>query len=639
MSCFDLPRIHFAGHFQCDVSTINNDVRHYDNEGFRPKYQEPGTDNGGWNPAGTAIFRFSQCRVTGVRDERGLITDPALDPVIGVLLENADARAPGKMVDLDPQQQMVSQIWGMQVRLQSADGQALLQGDYEPAAFTNLWQRQQSGQPMDQQLACCFTSILSGVQWPPSLPSRALAALRQASAAGFLSLHMNVWGYARDPVNQRYSLGRVNGTIAPWQPNEPQWFALGRQMSADTPSSPFVPKRKVYWFTCHQDVDRQCVSADLGNCLPVQTGDGPIQDVGKLLLAVSIEPLTGWLASIAPGKVVLLGEVSYLQQDWYAQTAGIVDLDYSADPALRSLIATRPLLLLTPGSGGGFDVVNQETLDGMYLRADAFVARMNPGAVATVDLYATQWGWPMPDARIDLSATEGFMGGSGAGDQPLDPPVPIPDIGKPADAFAYPPTVGTDRVGRARLPMKTAPQGPGNPRGYIDGQLYGIACALAADPPAQRRKAIDYISVLAFDRRPMAGPPTWHADIQPIFTQYGNLYPIMSRYVVDLSDYASVCAKVDILKLAFSLPLADPNHMPVTRDLSDDKRTMILYWLSHPGADGKPLLGTPVTAVSTVPAARVEPVPVPVTELDNAGKTTVIRAYMARQARKQEDTP
>ena len=116
-------------------------------------------------------------------------------------------------------------------------------------------------------------------------------------------------------------------------------------------------------------------------------------------------------------------------------------------------------------------------------------------------------------------------------------------------------------------------------------------------------------------------------------------HPIMSRYVVDLSDYESVCARIDILKLAFSLPLHDPNHMPVTRDLSDDKRTMILYWLKHPGVDGKPLLGTPIAAESAAPTAQVEAVPVPVNELDNTGKTTVIRAYMARQARKQEDTP
>jgi hypothetical protein len=35
-------------------------------------------------------------------------------------IQNADRRAPGKLVDLDPRQQLVSQIWGMQVPLVNA---------------------------------------------------------------------------------------------------------------------------------------------------------------------------------------------------------------------------------------------------------------------------------------------------------------------------------------------------------------------------------------------------------------------------------------------------------------------------------------------------------------------------------------
>jgi hypothetical protein len=84
--------------------------------------------------------------------------------------------------------------------------------------------------------------------------------------------------------------------------------------------------------------------------------------------------------------------------------------------------------------------------------------------------------------------------------------------------------------------------------------------------------------------------------------------------IVDLKSYVSVCANVHILKLAFGLPVEDPNSMPVTRDLSDAKRKAILRWLSEPGADGKPLEGTPrgpVAAVAmrhaTVPEADESP--------------------------------
>ncbi len=91
----------------------------------------------------------------------------------------------------------------------------------------------------------------------------------------------------------------------------------------------------------------------------------------------------------------------------------------------------------------------------------------------------------------------------------------------------------------------------------------------------------------------MPEAPTWYDDIQPLFAQYGNLYPIMSRYVVDLNDYASVCTRIKTLQLAFSLPRRDPNHMPVTRDLGRDDREIVLKWLSTPDEDGQPRLGRP----------------------------------------------
>jgi hypothetical protein len=39
MSYLDTPRLVFRGWFQADVSTINNDVRMYQNQSFTPAYQ------------------------------------------------------------------------------------------------------------------------------------------------------------------------------------------------------------------------------------------------------------------------------------------------------------------------------------------------------------------------------------------------------------------------------------------------------------------------------------------------------------------------------------------------------------------------------------------------------------------------
>jgi hypothetical protein len=127
--------------------------------------------------------------------------------------------------------------------------------------------------------------------------------------------------------------------------------------------------------------------------------------------------------------------------------------------------------------------------------------------------------------------------------------------------------------------------------------------------------------------------PTWYQDIQPLFTQYGNLYPIMSQYVVDLTDYDAVVQRLSILQLAFSLPVHDPNHMPVTRDLGAGDRDTILKWLSSPGPDGKPLLGSPPVELAPLAApatAGEEADEVEAEPLQGAGKTLVIRQFKAR---------
>jgi hypothetical protein len=151
---------------------------------------------------------------------------------------------------------------------------------------------------------------------------------------------------------------------------------------------------------------------------------------------------------------------------------------------------------------------------------------------------------------------------------------------------------------------------------------------------------MNYISVLVFDKKVVPEKPTWYQDIQPLFTQYGNLYPIMSPYVVDLTDYDSVVQRLSILQLAFSLPMRHPNHMPVTRDLSTGDRDTILKWMSLRGPDGKPLLGSPpvesvlLAAPVTTPSEQIEEVEAE--PLQGAGKTLFIRQYKERQRAKLE---
>lgn len=616
MSYLDLPRLHFRGWFQADVSTVNNDVRFYQNASFVPEYQQL-NQNGSWNPEGTGVFRFLDCAVTSFD---------------GVTVQNADNRAPGKLVDLDPQQQMVSQIWGMQVRLVDGAGKTLVQGEFKAAAFINLWLRQQTGIRQDQQLAAAYQSVLKYVEWFDISGFPLLQTLRSVTQFNQLSIDFNVYGYSRDATIPRFTMGHMVGTIGPYFRGEPEQFVRGRQFTYTyNKSQDFtVPDGGMGNMQAKVSSDGNTVTADFGNSFPIETADSPLQDIGKVFLGVLTSNPSSILATINADQVVIIGEVPYLTAGWYDKTAGVMDFDLSGNGQARQLIAANPLVVISPAASG-YNVRLQESLDGQYVRTDNFVYRMDPGQNYEIELYADRFGVPIPNAAINLSSTEGFMGGSGGGDtvSPVTrPTAAIPDIATPPDAVQWPASVTANNNGYATAPINASREGPGTPRGYISGQLYGIGYQLASQPAGYASNPMNYVSVLAFSKKELPETPTWYRDIQHLFTQNNNLYPIMGRYVVNLSDYHDVVQRIRILTLAFALPPDDPNHMPVTRDMGAGDRATILKWLNTRGPDGLPPLGTPSQSpVVMSPTAVDEEAEAALAKLlpeQAAGKTAVL---------------
>ena len=138
MSYLDRVRLHFAGEFRADVSTVNNDATHYDSANFSEDFQKP--PNGSWQPAGTGAWRLVNCRVTrACYDDGTSANDPATDPVISMKVTEGDGRVSAKLVDLDPMQQLVSTIYGLQVRIVSLDGTTLLTGEFQAAPFYDIF--------------------------------------------------------------------------------------------------------------------------------------------------------------------------------------------------------------------------------------------------------------------------------------------------------------------------------------------------------------------------------------------------------------------------------------------------------------------------------------------------------------------
>ncbi|MDQ3675252.1 MAG: hypothetical protein M3401_00385, partial [Actinomycetota bacterium] len=569
-------RLHFHGQFQATVSTVNNSTTNFDNATFQPQFQEQG-NQGSWNPGGDADWRLLGCEVTAATLADGSPAG-ADDPVLSCLVADSDRKVPGKLVDLDPEQQMCSMIFGLEVRVCDARGDTLVIGRFEPVAFTELWPRaRSSGSSGDPPLGAFYQSVITDLEWSDAASSSAmLSALREAATDGLLSMKFNVDGYDWTFGSETFGRGRIVGTIGVASADEPRHFVAGRHFLPGAAGSALN--------NCVAVVDEALgkVLLDLGNAIPTRTPGGPLTDIGTLTLEHG-------------GGTI--GEIAYQQTEWYERTAGVVAL-----PADRSLtaeelaaIADAPLSITVDSTTTGTAGAIAEAPGGVYARADQFVFRLDAGDIAPARVFATRFGQPHAGAQI-RSRQDPSRLQAGPGDPP---------VATPASAIDFPADVVTGPDGVAELPI-TASE-PGNPRGFIDGQVYGVRPALTqtlGPGSSYPRTPWNFISLLVHDTFHADDPPTWFGSLQPVFEQYSNLYPVMDRFL-DLSSYQSVCENRHLLLLAFGLAIDDPNSMPVTRDLSTSARQAILRWLTDVGADGNPLQGAapPREAKRPPPAA------------------------------------
>lgn len=594
MSYLNPLRLHFAGKFQANVSTVNNDPGHFDNASFKKSYQSMQGPNfippNGWfNPQGDATWRFLGCAVTAAWTPEGAVTS---DPVLQCIVADSDTQAPAKLVDLDSEQQLVSEIWGLQVRIADSDGNTLMSGDFVPAAFLDIWDRALETSGGDVDAGAMYQSVLTNLRWADVSGSNFLTALKNAATDGMLSIKFNVDGINLTFTSPDFMCGRIVGTIGPATPSEPLHLVLGRQFmtaSSSPPGSFFSPAGGINFFPAVVDADAGCIFLDLGNAISTNaTSPSGMTNLGDLSLTVagSSTPL---------GTIPSTGNGSYATDPtWYPRTAGIVAMPLTA--AQISAIAAAPLTLASSST-----TTISEWPNGAFVRADTYVYRMSPGDSVQTDVYATQWGQPLAGTSVTLTADPSQLQPSN-----LLHPHDVPPVATPADAISFPSTITTDSGGKASFALTGSD--PGSPRNFsdgygIDGQVYGVRPGFT-DPSLTTGpiNQWNFISILLWSAFTASNPVAW-TDVEPIFVQYGNLYPVMSRFM-DLGDYTSVVNHASLLSLAFGLDPSNPNAMPVTRDLSPAKRQAILSFLANPqpGAVAKPL-------AAAAPKAEEEPSP------------------------------
>jgi hypothetical protein len=578
-------RLHFAGQFQADPSTVNNEVRHYDTSQFQPGWQQLEADfdpttgaytnpNGWWNPDGSGSFRLVGCTVTSVAylDVHGSPTTSTTDSIVGMQIMGANTRVAGKLVDLDPQQQMVSQIWGMLVRLTNGTTD-LFSGSFAAAPFTDMWSRAQGpGSSGDIGASAVYQSVIGPVTWGDPGDSTLLQQLIAAAPDGLLSIKFNVDSYNMNIGTPGFTLGRCVGTIGPASPSEPQFFTLGRHLM---PSYTFnqvtgpTPVGPMYFMPCA--LQGSTLYADFGNALPTTTPGSDMAPIGTVQLGT---------LDANDNFTELATLENYASAGWYEQTAGIQA--FTIDPPA---IQSNRLAVSVAGT-----TTLMENTDGLYVRADNFVYRLNANEAANVTVWGTQYGIPIAGIAISVAADPTQLQTGPEANDPLTNSITIYDPAQPANIISFPGTLTTAANGQATLTINTI--NPNTPRVYMDGQVFGVRCLPAAtaaaigNPPAilsdQNTPMTafgfdpwDFVSLLVWDEYDQ--PATW-ANVAPILAQYAVLYPVMDQ-LIDLTSETEVNQQAALLQLVFGLPVTDPNSMPVTRDLSDAKRAMLLQYL------------------------------------------------------------
>ncbi len=599
MSYLNDPKIIFTGDFKSDVSTVNNDVRHYDNSSFQKRFQLPSVgkvQNGWWNPEGGANFTFLNCTVKKGFLPNGQIFDDKQDLIIGTIVSGSTDKPAGKMVDLDPQMQMTSELWALSIRFSTAEGELLLEGDLQPTGFRDLQQRQfprddtrtaqQNYVRNRQPLGASWTSVLTNLKWGSKAnKSILLKTLKSKTQGGKLSVNLNGFGYYYSHVDGRFSMGKIIGTIAPWIKGEPNLFAPARRLYG-TIGNYFGYINYLY------DDQNKRVNIDLGNSLPI---NGPLGKADihfpKIKFGISklksVDYPTGGSTQpvIASDNILEIGTLNLEgDPDWLAQSGGIISYNLSTDG--QTLIKDHQLLLYVE-DGAKNIVYARESIDGLFMRADKNVFRMDlPKDVQHTDFYAYQWGKPLPGAEIEVQLKPPMKGqGGGPSSDPRPPKAPIPVINIPTGKIELTKSIRTDKNGFAKCTLDANDLKKFKPRGYIDGQIYlydyGISGVNNLD-----QYSLDWLFVHLRSPYSIPAKPTWK-DVAPIWIQFGNLYPIMSKYIVDMSVREEVLKHKNILLFAFTRGINEPMYMPVTRDMSKGQINTLIKWLKDHSADEK----------------------------------------------------
>ena len=586
------PRIHFVGRFRADVATDNNEDINYLYSSLNDSLLKRG-----WNPIGTNTWAMIDCVITSavynVNGETVTVTNPEDDGVIGLPLINNPERAFAKIVDVDPDQQLSSTIYGMDlgVNWDPNDESRVnaFHGQFHPSVITrDVWPRQSpSGVTLQQPFASHSVSQLENVHWGPTENSEALRQIKELSQNKSLSITFAIFNYTRPPTEDWFTYGNLVGSIGVAEPEESLAFPENRSMMpkgffCKFPQGSHCENTTMLMTFTYFDIVDSTMTIDFSNSLAIGV-DGKLCKLYPYYVGILLDQ------TIGGPKVEIVGEVPYMTENWYITTAGIQDFNIT-DDQLKLIRGNSKVVVVTvdvtlkkreliengklypvcaPGS-------SSESCVSIILEEEAclvrpmnyFVFRMEQNNQATVRFKVKYFG-STPNETTSVTLFDRSPNSPASG------------------SLVFNQTANTNSEGIAIFNFTAGNVGEPRQDLRIDGQVFAFGyCTQSCIDECDKCQTTNIGNVIVFlvwSPMEYKRPYFWDTHVKPIFIQYQNLYPSMSD-ILKLGDYDDVThpGNVRLLNLSMALDINHPSHMPVTRDLSPTKRDMILEWLNTP---------------------------------------------------------
>jgi hypothetical protein len=640
MSYLDLPRLHFSGLFFTGPGTINNRTQNYTPSVPLVNAAGQYLRTAVWNPLGVSQWWLEECTVLSAVGSAGAPVD-ATDAVIGAAVESPSPMTPmsdgadgfydiAKMVDLDPDQQGRSALYGVRIAVTLPNG-AGLQGLMTIAELRQLYPRVpvRSG---SWTAVGNWMGTLQNVQWSGDISGSALlTALKGVSAQG-LAVKLSVDLHQNNPGNNftsgdKFCYGRVLGSIGPALAGELDQVVPGRYLptfsgppsaaveaaprtrqvisaregvameaaaiavardaasasEAATPLQPWNPAFAVI----RQSESQTLLNIDIGGCILLNGGADPNNPSGfssdgtfEVDSGIVVGVFDGTNDSFVPltnGSITLSTQYQPLESTSkncnLVKNSGVFTIPLTE--ADGTGYQTNPLGIQVNGT-----TVVQENADGLWADVSVSSQRLECGSGQTgqAKIMVRVFGnappvGTAPPVTIDVQLVEWL---------PNDPQPP--SLGPSTDVGL---TIGqTDANGLADI--TTSVNVPditlSEMRQPLASQVYYITLtdplgnAIGDGTPLNLFQS-PTLSVLLWQAFQAPATPTW-SDIGPIFTAYARLYPGMKSRL-DISDEATVVGFAPVVLAMMSKDITDPSYMPVTRDLSPSKMAMIVSWLKQ----------------------------------------------------------